>query len=392
MKIICSYPNPFPFKNMAIRQRIIYLSEKNRFTFITRKYVEVPAELTENNSEVIRSPYHFSNNYIDMAVYLLWAFLMILRLKNEKNHFSYSFQEISSILIGFMLKFFGISRFWVIDFLDDPDLELNNWLRRKESGIIVSILKIIKKINRIILKKSDLQIVQGMSLKDKLPVLLNKEYDISFDTMETVSNGVDLKLIKADNKLKPENQRFDIFYVGYVSELRGIGTLINTILLLKSKIPDIHLTLVGHAKEQDKKWLKDRTEKDSLQEKITFTGVLESEKVWEYIGKSDICVYPFKNQELSYVLPVKVFEYLALDKPVIASNLEGVSYIIKHGYNGLLVDPGDPEKWAEAVYRIYTDKSLKEKLIGNARKSIEKFDWKTINNAVNNRLVKLLSD
>ena len=394
MRVLCSFPNPFPFKNMAVRQRIIYLLSKNyQLVFITRKFVEVPEELYQNNATIIKCPYHFKNNYIDIFFYLFWSFFRIYKFKCQEFCISYSFHEPSSVLIGFFAKFFKKAKFWIIDFLDDPGLEFKNWCRRNMSIkkiIILTILGTLRVLNKVILKKSNLQIVQGMSKEDRLPLLLSKEYKISFDTMITVPNGIDLQLIKPKQKDKKDDNKFKVFYVGYVSELRGIGTIIDALSLLKTKIPNILLILVGPSKENDKIWLKNKLIATNMIENVKYLGVLESEKVWELIEDSNVCIYPFQNEELAYVFPVKIFEYLALNKLVIASNLEGVSHIIKNRYNGLLVNPTDPKDWANAIYEIYKNSSLKSKLIKNARKSIEKFDWNIINNKIDNELQKFV--
>ena len=392
MKVLCSFPNPFPFKNMAVRRRIIYLSENYQLVFITRKFVEFPEELCQNNATVIKCPYHFKNNYIDMFFYLFWSFFKIFKFKYREFCISYSFHEPSSTLIGFFAKFFKKAQFWIVDFLDDPGLEFKNWCRRNISIkkiIVLTILGTLRILNRVILKKSNLQIVQGMSREDRLPLLLSKEYKISFDTIITVPNGIDLKLIKPKRKPKKDD-KFKVFYVGYVSELRGIGTIIDALSLLKSKIPNILLILVGPSKESDKIWLKNKLIDTNMIENVKYLGILESEKVWELIENSDVCIYPFQNEELAYVFPVKVFEYLALNKPVIASNLEGVSHIIKNRYNGLLVNPINPKDWANAIYEIYKNYSLRSKLAENARKSIEKFDWKIINSKIDKKLQELI--
>jgi len=91
-------------------------------------------------------------------------------------------------------------------------------------------------------------------------------------------------------------------------------------------------------------------------------------------------------KETDYIYPVKVFEYLAMAKPVIATNLKGVSQIVKHEGNGLLIEPDDPEAMAKAILRIYQDEKLREKLRRNARKSVLQYDWDIINEKIDNAL------
>lgn len=383
--MLCSFPSPFPFKNMAVRQRIIALSKKFDLTFLTRKGVDVPEELASERARVLESPFSFKNNYVDLSLYFLWAAYKVLRFGKERFLIVYSFHEMTSVLIGFLSKFLRKAQFWAVDFLDDPELEYNNWRRRKASvkkAVLLPVLRSLCALNRVAFRKADLAVVQGMTGEDRLPRLLSTKYNIPVDRMVIVPNGIDLNLITPSGARAKEAGVFSIFYVGYVSEIRGIGTIIDAVSILRTAIPGVRLVLAGWAKEMDRAWLRDKLERSGLKDKVSYLGVLGSENVWAIIEDSDVCIYPFQNTELSYVFPVKIFEYLALNKPVVASRLEGVSHIIKDRHNGILVTPSDPKEWAEAFYEIYNDSILRRRLSSNARVSIAGFDWGLINDKI----------
>lgn len=104
------------------------------------------------------------------------------------------------------------------------------------------------------------------------------------------------------------------------------------------------------------------------------------EKVLALLEQADVCVCPFpKLKGTEHIYPLKVFEYLAMGKPVVATNLKGISQIIKHGENGLLVEPNNPDEVTEAILRIYKDPELRSRLEQNARKSVLEYDWDIIN-------------
>jgi glycosyltransferase involved in cell wall biosynthesis len=90
------------------------------------------------------------------------------------------------------------------------------------------------------------------------------------------------------------------------------------------------------------------------------------------------------------VYPVKVFEYLALERAVVASRLHGVSKIIQDEVNGLLVTPGDANALTAALQRLATDHALRQSLEAAARPSAEGYDWSRINQRVVDRVAATL--
>ncbi len=393
MRIISSFPNPFPFKNMAVRQRLIFLSRRHELTFLTRSQVEIPAEFS-SNTRVLQCPFHFRNDYLDRLVYLLWAVLLLVtKLRGDRFALAYSFHELSSFLLGYLPRQFGLAHKWTVDYLDDPILEYYNWSQRDRNRLlkmpVLLLFKLIDRLYKIIFKKADLCIVQGVALSDQLPRTLRAKYGISDRRIILVPNGVDLEGIKAPGVLPPGRPGFTIFYVGYISKLRGVGLLLEVAEKLTPEIPDLRLVLVGWTKEEDRVWLQDEIQERGLAGKVEYLGVQPSEVVWDLISQAAVCVFPFQQAHLSYVFPVKIFEYLALGRPVVASRLEGISRIISDGVNGLLADPYSVAEWTTAILRLYREPKLRAQLMANARPSIASYDWRLINGYIEQELQRL---
>lgn len=108
-------------------------------------------------------------------------------------------------------------------------------------------------------------------------------------------------------------------------------------------------------------------------------GELSHEKSRQLLGQCDVGLYPFPYTVLlDGAMSIKVFEYLGLGKPVIASNLTGTREVIKPEVNGLLVAPDDPESLAHAVQRLVEDPELLAAMTAHARSSVEPFGWNRI--------------
>jgi glycosyltransferase involved in cell wall biosynthesis len=115
-------------------------------------------------------------------------------------------------------------------------------------------------------------------------------------------------------------------------------------------------------------------------ERATFTGRLSHEKVAAYLDACDILVAPIiaaSDGSEFFGSPTKLFEYMAMARPVIASRLGQIADIIIEGENGLLVEPNDVESLARAIERVANDKALRIRFGEEARRTVvENFTWR----------------
>jgi glycosyltransferase involved in cell wall biosynthesis len=116
--------------------------------------------------------------------------------------------------------------------------------------------------------------------------------------------------------------------------------------------------------------------------KLKLSGVLEyrghvaHDEVLRCIAAADVCVCPFpKLPALEYAYALKIPEYLAMGKVVVATDLECNRGLIRNEENGILTTDNSPEELCGALHRLYRDKELREKLESNARGSVKHLDW-----------------
>jgi len=75
--------------------------------------------------------------------------------------------------------------------------------------------------------------------------------------------------------------------------------------------------------------------------------------------------------------PTKLFEYMAMSRPVVASRLGQIADVIRDGENGILVDPGDAKALANAIVRLAENNQLREELGAMARQTvISGYTWR----------------
>ena len=101
-----------------------------------------------------------------------------------------------------------------------------------------------------------------------------------------------------------------------------------------------------------------------------FLGYVQSIRIKKLLyAASLLVIVPSSSYE---VLPTTILESMASNKPVIASNIEGNSFIVQHGKNGFLSKPRDPISLAEAISLLYADTALRKKMGQEGRKLVEK--------------------
>ena len=118
----------------------------------------------------------------------------------------------------------------------------------------------------------------------------------------------------------------------------------------------------------------------NILDKIVFTGLVPHEKVHCYINASDVCAAPFVSErnEQSGVSPLKLCEYMACGKPVVASRISGLEAIEEYK-TGILIKPDAPVELAKAIITLLKNPHLRKKMGLKGRLYvIENRSWESI--------------
>jgi glycosyltransferase involved in cell wall biosynthesis len=104
-----------------------------------------------------------------------------------------------------------------------------------------------------------------------------------------------------------------------------------------------------------------------LGERVRFTGVVARAEVPGYVAAFDIALQPAVT---SYASPLKLFEYLALGKAILAPRVPNIEEVLRDGDNALLFDVNDDASFTTALTRLSTDEALRQALAVQARHTI----------------------
>ena len=170
-------------------------------------------------------------------------------------------------------------------------------------------------------------------------------------------------------------------FIGTFGQWHGILELGRAIVKLRNDHPNlrerVRFLLVGDGvlMGEMKKVLYDGNAEDM----VVLTGLVEQHEAPRYLDACDVFVSPhIKNPDGTrfFGSPTKLFEYMAMERGIVASGLDQIADILEHGRTAHLVEPGDVDALAEGIYRLVEDEGYRTSLGKEARKEVAaKYSW-----------------
>lgn len=362
------------FDHMAVNQRLRALLEISDVDIITSYPKSFPADIA--NRARIRS-FPATRRAIPATVKFplfaaqaaIWA--LAARLARRHYEFVYTFQDVSAVA-GWLLG--PVAGRWAMDVLDDPGQSHGNAAQRRQR-LKSALLRRYERIIGFLLRRAGVVFTIGLIHDDPLPRVLTRNYRVTSDRVFPLRQSVDVQLVRAcagQAVAAPEASAPQVSFVGYVSKLRGVDTLIRAAIILRGRGVDVEVVLVGHLNRRDEEWLS--AAQRSLPG-LRYLGVLPSPEALQAMSAVTVGVLPFPDRrETAPVQAVTGIEYLALGKPIVATDLPGARALVDDCVNGMLVPPGDAEAMAQAIEEIVTNPGLAKEMGEASMKKAEAFD------------------
>jgi glycosyltransferase involved in cell wall biosynthesis len=191
-----------------------------------------------------------------------------------------------------------------------------------------------------------------------------------------IPNGVDSTRFHAavePESLDGADGKFVIGFVGSFEAWHGIEVLLQAFRRLAIGSGIYHLLLVGDGPLR--RWVKEYIQRLGLGDRATLTGWVPHDQLPRLIKRMDVAVAPYPPLKYFYFSPLKLYEYLAVGRPVVASRLGQIQQVIKDQETGLLVRPGDPDELAENIERLRHDPQLRKSLGLAAAEQARHWTW-----------------
>ena len=216
--------------------------------------------------------------------------------------------------------------------------------------------------------------------------IIIKEYKLQDKKIGVWPSGIPKEfLLKKNNykndKLKEESDLFILIYHGSYNPLRGIENLIRSLPEIPSTIREkIKLLLVGITGKKQEELIQ-LCEELKIRKNVEIISNVEFEKIPSYIQSADVGVIPLPPdiEWWRISVPLKTLEYLALEKPIIATNIPFHQKIFNIAEVGILLDTNSPIAIANAVTNLYKNREKLKEMGKRGKEIVEKYyTWDNI--------------
>jgi D-inositol-3-phosphate glycosyltransferase len=213
-------------------------------------------------------------------------------------------------------------------------------------------------------------------------------YELRSDKVQVIPPGVDLERFQpmpraaaqARVGLRPNGKL--VMFVGRLEALKGIDTLIRAVYLLVTAnhpwAADLRVQIIGGdvsetldvlGTQLDR--LRELSRELGVQDQVEFLGSRRQSELPAYYAAADVVVMPSYSESFGMV----ALEAMACARPVVASRVGGLKYLVRDGETGYHVREGKPEELAARLAELLGDEPKLERMGQAARKEAEQYSW-----------------
>lgn len=165
-----------------------------------------------------------------------------------------------------------------------------------------------------------------------------------------------------------------VVYAGHLYKWKGVDVLLDAL----AQVPEVRGVIVGgHEAEPDRRRLEDRAAALGLSARVTFVGAVARGDVPGWLARADILALPNPASALSThsTSPLKLFEYMAAGRAIVASDLPSIREILTDDISALLAAAGDATALAAGIRRLAGDAALRARLAAAAKAAAAEYSW-----------------
>ena len=326
----------------------------------------LPPEDTIEGAQVTRIPQDLSQNFLARAVHFGKSVLAHLAL-----HPGYDVVHFRNIWDGFHItqnkKKFGYKTLFEVNGL--PSIEL----KYHYPGMDAQLLAKIKEQELATLHLADALICPSNVTRYYIASLgLNRKL------VTVIPNGVS----PSDFPLTPlpvrDGREPVLLYIGTLADWQGLDILIKSLPKILESQP-VKLRIIGRGRSRQRKMLAKQIRKLGLEDHVIVQPAVPHHEIPELIAGADICVAPLALNDRNVTqgaCPIKILEYMAAGRPLLASNMPIVRELVREDVDGLLFSPSDPDDLAHQANQLLKDVELSKRLAESAAAHVrEKFTW-----------------
>lgn len=170
-----------------------------------------------------------------------------------------------------------------------------------------------------------------------------------------------------------------LLYIGTLADWQGLDIVIKALpKILEQKLVRLHI--VGRGRSRQRKMLARQIRKLGIEEHVFVQPAVPHHEIPGLIANADICVAPLGLNDRNVTqgaCPIKVLEYMAGGRPLLASNMPIVRELVREDMDALLFSPNDPDDLARQALALLNDFDLSQRLAESAsQRVLTKFTWR----------------
>jgi len=205
--------------------------------------------------------------------------------------------------------------------------------------------------------------------------IISQRYNIEQQKIGIWMSGVNIDLFHPQKMKTKSSDKFSIMYHGVLTENRGIIETIQAMVEVRQKLADVRLFILGKGLEVHK--IKKLSDQLNLNGTVQFHDPVDYHEIPNYIADHDVGIIPLPDELCWQVSsPLKLTEYLAMEKPVIVSPIEAHTSFLGNCPAAIFIKSTRPEDIAAGIMEAYTKREQLSSLGKEGRKFIvNNFTW-----------------
>ena len=305
-----------------------------------------------------------------ISTYLVYYLSVIKNYVFKKYDLIYVHYLSHNSPILFLILFFGKKKALVINV--------------HGSDILDSQGKFINRINKSVLKKTDLIITPSQYFKD----LMLEYYSFLKEEQLFVSPSGGIDTSKFYPKDTIDSKTPTLGLISRIDEGKGWDDFIKALNILNQNSFNFKVKIAGDGDQVEE--MKEMILNYNLSNRIEFLGLINQNELIHLYNEIDVLVFPTKREAES--LGLVGLEAMSCKTPVIGSNIAGLKTYIKEGFNGFLFEPSNVEELRKTILKFYKLSNQEKALLSlNAYNTSLKYEAKYIAMVLKNKLSELCS-
>lgn len=205
---------------------------------------------------------------------------------------------------------------------------------------------------------------------------LVQNWGVADDKIKIIPNGVNVDLFLESVDVAQTRAELGVgdapimMFVGGFQMWHGLDKLLEALAEIVKTLPETHLVLVGDGPARP--FVEENIRRLNLTNFVTITGFQPHVRIPQLLAVADVVTVPYpKLPQEMWFSPLKLYEYMAAGKAIVASSAGQIKNVLRHNENGLLVTPGDVMELAHACLHLLQNKAERGRLGANAQQEAE---------------------